>query len=45
MLALDKCSDTGIFSHLSNLAFCSLEFQEKITSEAHDFFQSIQSFM
>ena len=45
MLTTHKCSDTGLFRHLSNLAFCSLKFEKPITSEADLFFQSIQNFM
>ena len=39
MLAAHKCSDTRLFRHLSNLAFCSLLFQNHITSETHLFFK------
>ena len=42
MLTLHKCSDTGRFRHLSNPAFCSLQFQKQITSEAHIFFKVSQ---
>ena len=45
MLPVHKCSDTGLFRHLSNPAFCSLQFQKEITSEAHLFFQSIRNYM
>ena len=45
MLAVHKCSDTGIFRHLSNPAFCSLKFQKQITSEDHLHFQSIPNFL
>ena len=39
MLTVHKCSDTGLFRHLSNPASCSLEFQKQITFEAHLFFK------
>ena len=45
MLTDHKCSDTGLFRHLSNPAFCSLQFQKQITSEAHIFYKTIQKFM
>ena len=45
MLTAHKFSDTGLFRHLSNIAFYTLQFQKQITSEAHIFFQSIQNFM
>ena len=45
MLTVHKCSDTGLFRHLSNPAFCSLQFEKEITSEAHLFFQSIRNYM
>ena len=45
MLALHKCSDTWIFRHLSNPAFCSLIFQKQIISEDHLHFQGIQNFI
>ena len=45
MLSVRKCSDTGFFRHLSNFAFCSLEFQKEITSEAQLFFESISNLM
>ena len=44
MLTVHKCSDTGLFRHLSNFAFCSLELQKQITSESHLAFQSIPNF-
>ena len=31
MLTVHKCSDTGLFRHLSNRAFCNLRFQKQIT--------------
>ena len=45
MLTAHKCSDTGVFRHLINPAFCSLKFQKQIISEGLVFFQSIQIFM
>ena len=45
MLTVHKCSDMGLFRHLSNHAFCSLKFHKRITSEVHRFFQSILNFM
>ena len=44
MLTVHKCSDIGIFRHLSNLAICSLYFQKEITSKDHLRFQSIPNF-
>ena len=35
MLTLPKCSDTGLFRHLRNNAFCSLEFRKYISYEVH----------
>ena len=37
VFTIHKCSDTGLFGHLSNPAFCSLYFQKQIISEAHIF--------
>ena len=45
MLAVHKCSDRGLFGHVSNSDICSLKFQNQITYEAHLFFQSSPSFM
>ena len=45
MLTVHKCSDTRLFGHLSNPAFCNLQIQKEITSEAHLFFESISNFM
>ena len=45
MLSDHKCSDTRLFRHLNNPAFCSLWFQKEITSEAHLSFESIQNSM
>ena len=45
MLTVHECSDTALFGKLSNPAFCTLEFQKQITSEAHLFFQIIPNFM
>ena len=39
VLTVHKCSNTWVFRHLSNPAFCSLYFQKKITSEAHLFWR------
>ena len=33
MLTVHKCSDTGLFRHLSNPAFFNLKLQKQITSE------------
>ena len=38
MLTVHKCSEKGIFSHLSNHAFCRLYFLKYISYEAHLFF-------
>ena len=45
MLTVHKCSDTGLFGHLTNSAFCSLWYQEKKAFQADTFFQSIPNFM
>ena len=37
VLTVHKCSDNGLFSHLSNSVFCSLYFEKKIIYEAHIF--------
>ena len=44
MLAFHKCSDTGIFTHLSSHALCSLQFRKYITYEAHIFFSNCSKF-
>ena len=44
MLAVHKCSDTGLFRHFNNPVFCSLKFQKQITSEDHLLYQSIPNF-
>ena len=38
MLAVEGCSETEIFSHLTNDVFCSLKFQIYITYESRLFF-------
>ena len=43
MSFVHKCSDMGLFRHLSNPAFCSLEFKKQITSEA--FFSKYSKFL
>ena len=45
MLTVHKCSDTGLFGHLSNSNFSSLQFKKEITSDSQLFFQSIPHFM
>ena len=45
LLSVEKCSDLGLLRHLSNTAFCSLEFQKQISFEDHHFLQSIPDFM
>ena len=45
MLADDRSSDTGLFSHLSCPTFRSLYIRKKITSEDHLLFQSIPNLM
>ena len=45
ILAVHKCSDTGLFGHLNNPGFCSLKFQEQITSEDRLLIQSISKFL
>ena len=45
MVTVQKGSDMRLFSHLKDRAFCCLQFQKQITSEAHLFFQSNPNFM
>ena len=45
MLTVYKCSDMGLFRHLTNASFSSLKFQKQITSEDYLLFQSIPIFM
>ena len=45
MLTVHKFSDTGLYKHLSNPAFCSLELQKQMTSGAYVFFQSLPNFI
>ena len=45
MLTVHKCSDTWLFSYLSNHAFCSLYFRKYIRCEAHPFFQNVKNLM
>ena len=45
MLTVHKCSENGIFSHLSDHAFCSLYFLKYISYEAHLFFEKVQNFL
>ena len=42
MLTVHKCSDTELFRHLSNPAFCNLKFQKQITCEDHLLSKSIR---
>ena len=41
MLHVHMCSDTGLFTHLSDPAFCSLQFHQEIASEVHLLIHSI----
>ena len=45
MLTVHKFSDTELYKHLSNPAFCSLELQKQMTSGAYVFFQSLPNFI
>ena len=45
MLTVHKCSDTGLFRHLSSPTFCCLKFQKQVTSEAYLYPQCIQTFI
>ena len=45
MLTVHNRSDTGLFQHVSNPAFCNLQFEKQISFEAHPFFESILNFM
>ena len=45
MLTVHKCSDTRLFTDLSNPAFWSLYLEKVIPSKGNLFFQSIQNFM
>ena len=42
MLTVHKCSNTRLFRHLSNPAFCTLWFKKQITYAAHFFFKVFQ---
>ena len=43
MLLFEGCSETGLFRHLSNHCFLSLQFPKYISYEGHLFFQNVQN--
>ena len=45
MLTVHKCCDIWLFRHLSNPAFCGLEFQKQVNSDGDLVFESISKFM